>query len=141
MANKWKPEYQRNKNHRLYTTWRRMRQRCNDSNMPGYENYGGRGIFVCHEWSDFKTFAKDMDKSFEEGLTLERIDNDGPYSKKNCRWATRREQAENRRNSRMITHRDKTQTLARWAEELGRNRSTLSQRFYVYNWPLNKVLT
>lgn len=81
---------------RTYNSWISMKTRCNNPNALKYPHYGGRGIKVCEQWQSFEAFYADMGER-PEGLTLDRINNDGNYEPSNCRWATASEQNFNRR--------------------------------------------
>ena len=80
-----------------YTSWRKMRERTGNPNEIGYRHYGGRGITCCSRWSLFKNFLEDMGPR-PEGMSIDRVDIDGPYSPDNCRWATRSQQMKGRGN-------------------------------------------
>lgn len=110
---------------RAYGAWQAMWDRCTNPNRADYHRYGGRGITVCAEWEDFATFASDMGDP-PTGLTLDRIDNDGPYCKENCRWVSRKEQVYNSTQVRLITVDGVTRPLRQWLQLTGVSRG----RFY-----------
>lgn len=125
---------------RTYQAWADMIQRCQNANLLSYKNYGGDGIQVCPEWRDFATFLRDMGEA-PPGTSLDRIDNDADYAPGNCRWATRREQANNRRTNSVLTAFGKTQTIAQWARELNLCEDTLRHRLTRYGWSAERALT
>ena len=123
-----------------YHVWEAMKARCLKPSHPSFKDYGGRGITVCAEWMDFRGFFRDMGLK-PVGLTLDRIDNDGPYCKANCRWATRKEQQGNRRNSRLVTYRGRTQTIEAWAVECGfKSSGVLYNRIVQLGWPVERAI-
>lgn len=82
---------------RPYRIWAKLKSRCNNPNEVNYERYGGRGITVCDEWMKFDNFWKDMKVTYEDNLSIDRINNNDGYYKENCKWSTPKEQAANRR--------------------------------------------
>ncbi len=124
-----------------YNLWCTMRQRCNDPAARSYPRYGGRGIQVCVRWNDFAAFLADMGPRPSPNHQIERVDNDGPYAPDNCRWATAREQANNRRTNHTLTYTGRTQTIAEWARETGLSQSSIEQRLRVLRWPVEWALT
>lgn len=122
-----------------YYTWGGMIQRCTNPKYTYYAHYGGRGIKVCERWRDFRNFLADMGER-PEGMTLDRIDNDSNYEPSNCRWATKKEQALNRRVTTCEIN-GKTKPIRDWLKVFNLNRSTFDQRFYVYKWSIEKSLT
>jgi hypothetical protein len=115
-----------------YHIWKSMPQRCYNPKSKYYRHYGGRGIRVCDRWLDpengFVNFFSDMGERPSKTHSLDRIDNNGNYCPENCKWATKHEQARNRRNNHLVTHNNKTQCLTDWAKELGVSFSTLRHR-------------
>jgi hypothetical protein len=116
---------------REYICWCAIKRRCFCKSSNGYHKYGGRGISMCKKWSDsFHEFLKDMGEKPSEGHSIERIDNDGNYEPSNCRWATAKEQANNRRSTRMILGK----TLAQWQDETGISHTLIQQRIDRLGW-------
>lgn len=111
-----------------YLSWRGMLGRCYNKRDPFYQAYGGRGIVVCKRWRfSFINFLEDMGKR-PIGMTLDRIKNNENYTPANCQWATPKQQARNRRDSRHIIHDGKSKTIAEWAEIFGLSQDTLRCR-------------
>lgn len=123
-----------------YHTWASMIGRCTRPSDPVYFRYGGRGIRVCKRWMAFENFIADMGVKPSPDLTIERDDNDGNYEPENCRWATRKEQCNNRRTSHFIEHGSRRLTAAQWGEETGIDSMTLLARLRR-GWSEEKTIT
>jgi len=126
--------------HQLHKVWRKILQRCNYTKDSSFHRYGGRGISVCERWKEFKNFISDMLPEWKPGLTIERKDNDGPYSPENCRWATQMEQCNNRRSNVFATINGERLTLAQWSRKSGIRRATIGARVKM-GWPEHLLLS
>lgn len=113
-----------------FQVWKGMIARCHNPKSKDFRNYGGRGITVCDRWRESpQAFFDDMGPRPTPRHSIDRFpDNDGNYEPGNCRWATTKEQASNRRSSRHIEHEGVTRTLSEWAEHVGLRIDTLHQR-------------
>jgi hypothetical protein len=122
-----------------YKTWRSMVDRCTNPNSHCWLDYGGRGITVCDEWRKFENFYADMGNR-PEGMTLDRLDVNGNYSRGNCRWADRKTQARNKRNNHIIEHDGVAATMAEWAEKANMAQWKLKQRLTRDNVPFVEAI-
>lgn len=124
----------------LYYRWCNMISRCENPSDSGYCNYGGRGIAVCDEWHDYNVFATwALLNGFATGLSIDRINNDGNYSPDNCRWATRKEQENNKRSNRRVEMDGETKTLSQWCEIYNINNITVQSRLR-YGWTIEDAI-
>lgn len=115
--------------HRLYNIWKCMILRCEDESRSFYHRYGGRGIKVCDEWHDLKVFADwAYSNGYQDGLSIDRIDNDGNYRPDNCRWVSKQEQSLNKSTNVSICVRGTSLVAKQWADKLGISKYT------VYDW-------
>ena len=130
-----------NGNSSLFNTWQTMIGRCENPNREKYKDYGGRGIKVCSEWhqaSNFVLWA--LSNGYKKGLQIDRIDSSKGYSPDNCRWATKKQQSNNRKNTIFYTYKGETKALTDWASLYGINRYTLYDRIEKRGWSIEKAL-
>ena len=130
---------------RLYNVWCGMRRRCTTPSDTNYRFYGARGIKVCKEWQSYEVFkewaVESGYKDAERGkFTLDRIDPNGNYEPSNCRWIDMKSQANNRRNSVILTYNGEAYTLRQWSEKLGICYGTLQWR-YREGWSVEEILS
>lgn len=114
---------------KIYVVWRNIKRRCLSESSTFYPDYGGRGITICDRWvNSFENFLTDMGEMPSSKHTIERKDNNGNYEPGNCVWATRKEQANNRRSSVFIEFNGERKTIAQWADHVGIAMKTLHKR-------------
>ncbi len=126
---------------KIYRVWCGIISRTNYKGDTNYKRYGGRGLSVCDKWRKFSGFYEDMGSGYVEGLEIDRVDNGLGYSRKNCRWATRKDQANNKKSNHLITWRGKTKTMKQWSETVGINYGTLKCRINRYKLSINEAMT
>ena len=123
-----------------YSTWARIKRRCFKESNLDYDRYGGRGITMCKEWADnYESFLNDVGRRPSPNHSIDRIDNNGNYEPGNVRWATRSEQARNKRCNVNITCYGVTMCLAAWSETVGIHVNTLQNRINK-GWAIDKAL-
>lgn len=115
------------RNCRTYRSWAQMNQRCRNPKNDRWKDYGGRGITICDQWLDFMNFLVDMGER-PEGMQLDRKNNDLGYSPENCRWATRRQQQNNRRDNSIIEFNGERRSATEWSRILGFARGVIQYR-------------
>lgn len=137
-----RPNHKELTNSRIYHIWSSMKQRCYDINAISFPNYGGRGISVCDEWrNDFMAFYNwAIAHGYNESLTIDRIDCNGNYEPSNCKWATMKEQMQNKRNNVMLELNGERHTISEWSRITGIKCGALQGRKYA-GWSDEKTLT
>jgi hypothetical protein len=130
----------RGKRERLHSIWYNMIRRCGDTKNTRYADYGGRGIKVCDQWLVYLPFKEwALANSYNDSLTIERIDNEGMYEPNNCKWILFDLQGANKRNSRLLSFSGKTQHAAAWAKEYGIPYKTFHRRLQL-GWGIEETL-
>lgn len=123
-----------------YQTWRSMRARCYRRSNKAWPQYGGRGITICDRWrDDFAAFLADMGPKPSPSHSVDRIDNDGPYSPENCRWATGTEQGRNTHRNVVVEYGGRSLCIAEWAEVTGLSYTSLRKRL-GRGWTIERAL-
>ena len=123
-----------------YKSWAKMRERVLNKNAINYPRYGGRGITFDPSWNDFRAFYRDMGPR-PKGGSIDRIDSNGNYEPSNCRWATAKEQSNNRSINMMVEWNGQIKPVSVWADEIGMDRDVLYKRIHVHRWTVEKAMT
>jgi hypothetical protein len=126
---------------KAYSLWSSMRDRCNNPKSHCFKDYGGRGIKICDEWKDFEEFEKWFDNTeYQIGLSIDRKDNNGGYSPDNCRWATKRQQSNNRRVTIHYPYGGLQMTLSQISRKTGLNYDHLYVFIKKMKLPLEEAI-
>jgi len=125
---------------KTYGIWKSMRGRCRCITDVRYSSYGGRGIRVCDRWNEFDNFLRDMGMA-PLGMSLDRINNDGPYSPENCRWADNKTQSRNKSTNCKIEFRGKLMTWAELSEICGVRQQLIRSRVVNNGWTIDAAVT
>lgn len=129
------------KKSRLYHIWEDMKSRCLNKNNKRFLRYGGRGISICDDWLEYMPFHNWATKNgYNSHLTIDRIKNDGDYEPSNCRWATSKQQANNRCDNVNIEFKGEIMTRQEWSEKLGFESHVLKNRLHRC-WSIERALT
>lgn len=113
----------------LHWRWSAMKQRCYNPNNKKFPRYGGRGIKVCDDWLSFESFEKwSLENGYQKDLSLDRINTDGNYEPRNCRWVDQKTQQNNRNNNRKLIHRGEVLTIDELSKETGLHKETIAYR-------------
>jgi len=124
-----------------YIIWLDMKARCYNVNYPAYNLYGQRKITICDEWkNDFSAFLRDMGEKTSPKHSIERINTNGNYCKENCKWATSKEQANNKRNNHILEYNNEKLTMKQWSEKLNINYDLIKQRINKLHWTTERAL-
>jgi len=123
-----------------YLTWVSMRQRCQNPKNKRYDRYGGRGIYVCERWGLFDNFLRDMGAKPSPTHSIDRVNNDGPYSPENCKWSTTKEQTSNNSRNISVVYDGRSMTLMQAVELTGRVRYGAALYRYRRGYPIEAVL-
>ena len=127
---------------RLVDIWRHMHRRCEIPTEISYKHYGGKGIAVCDEWSEFDAFATwSYQNGYAEDLTIDRIDSNKDYCPENCRWADRTTQNRNSSHCHYLTYNGITLPMTEWSERVGLPYSMIKSRLNKLHWTVEEALT
>ena len=124
-----------------YIAWEHIKTRCYNKNVKDYKNYGDRGITVCERWlNSFPNFLEDMGLRPSDKHSIDRIDNNGNYTPENCKWSTKKEQCNNKRNNHILEFAGEKLNITQWSEKTGLSKSVIQNRIKL-GWEVEKILT